>query len=141
LPTVTDAHVVLGHFPGDVLLDGEFKLDVVRARKSLDALAADMSKAAARKISAIEAARGGAQRGDRKHGTRAQTHFGRTRGHDPRDFALLPFGRRRADSTPSIWRARLRIPRVLVPRSPGALSALGVLEADVVKGTKPHSDD
>ena len=27
LPTVTDAHVVLGHFPGAALLGGEFKLD------------------------------------------------------------------------------------------------------------------
>jgi N-methylhydantoinase A len=35
LPTVTDAHAVLGHFPGEALLDGEFKLDGSRARKSL----------------------------------------------------------------------------------------------------------
>src|SRR6202795_2836253 len=31
LPTVTDAHVVLNHFPGAALLGGEFQLDKVRA--------------------------------------------------------------------------------------------------------------
>src|SRR5262249_23469859 len=31
LPTVTDAHVVLGHFPDKALLGGEFKLDEARS--------------------------------------------------------------------------------------------------------------
>jgi N-methylhydantoinase A len=131
LPTVTDAHVVLGHFPGDVLLDGEFKLDAVRARKSLDALAADMSKAASRKISAIAAARG-VLSVVTTNMERALRHISVERGHDPRDFALLPFGGGGGLHAVDLARA-LRIPRVLVPPSPGALSALGVLEADVVK--------
>ena len=131
LPTVTDAHVVLGHFPGEVLLDGDFKLDPVHARKSLEALAADMSKAAARKISAIEAARG-VLSVVTANMERALRHISVERGHDPRDFALMPFGG--AGSLHAVDLARaLRIPRVLVPTSPGALSALGVLEADVVK--------
>ncbi|HEV8139096.1 MAG TPA: hydantoinase/oxoprolinase family protein [Pyrinomonadaceae bacterium] len=131
LPTVTDAHVVLGHFPGDVLLDGEFKLDAGRARKSLDALAADMSKVASRKISAIEAARG-VLSVVTANMERALRHISVERGHDPRDFALLPFGGGGGLHAVDLARA-LRIPRVLVPPSPGALSALGVLEADVVK--------
>ena len=35
LPTVTDAHVVLGHFGGDSLLGGEFKLDEKRAWEAM----------------------------------------------------------------------------------------------------------
>ena len=131
LPTVTDAHVVLGHFPGEALLDGEFKLDAARARKSLEALAADMSRAASRKVSAIEAARG-VLNVVTANMERALRHISVERGHDPRDFALLPFGGAGGLHAVDLARA-LRIPRVLVPRSPGALSALGVLQADVVK--------
>src|SRR5262245_40442512 len=50
LPTVTDAHVVLGHFPGGGLLGGEFKLNEARSNEALNRLAADMSKAANRKV-------------------------------------------------------------------------------------------
>jgi N-methylhydantoinase A len=131
LPTVTDAHVVLGHFPGAALLDGEFKLDVARARKSLEGLAAHMSKAAARKVSAIEAARG-VLNVVTTNMERALRHISVERGHDPRDFALMPFGGAGGLHAVDLARA-VRIPRVLVPTSPGALSALGVLEADVVK--------
>src|SRR3982751_7009369 len=39
LPTVTDAHVVLGHFGGVGLLGGEFKLDDKRAHEAMAKLA------------------------------------------------------------------------------------------------------
>src|SRR5919198_2850789 len=42
LPTVTDAHVVLGHFGGGGLLGGEFKLDSARAYKAMSKLATDL---------------------------------------------------------------------------------------------------
>ncbi|HEV2834087.1 MAG TPA: hydantoinase/oxoprolinase family protein, partial [Pyrinomonadaceae bacterium] len=45
LPTVTDAHVVLGHFGGGGLLGGEFKLDAARAHEAMNQLANDLSKA------------------------------------------------------------------------------------------------
>ncbi len=130
-PTVTDAHMVLGHFPGGGLLGGEFKLDEQRAREALKKLAADMSAAANRKVNAIEAA----------HGVldivtanmeRALRHISVERGHDPREFALIPFGGAGGLHAVALARA-LRIPRVLLPRLPGALSAVGVLLADVVK--------
>src|SRR5207237_10247289 len=35
LPTVTDAHAVLDHFPGAVLLQGEFKCNERRARAAV----------------------------------------------------------------------------------------------------------
>jgi len=97
LPTVTDAHVVLGHFPGASLLGGEFKLDEARAQEALTQLASQMSAAARRKVRSIEAAQG------------------------------------TLDVVTTNMERALRIPRVLVPASPGALSAVGVLAADVVK--------
>jgi N-methylhydantoinase A len=52
------------------------------------------------------------------------------KGHDPRDFALLPFGG--AGPLHAVTIAReLGIPRVLVPTLPGLTSALGCALADV----------
>ena len=53
------------------------------------------------------------------------------RGYDPRDFILVPFGGAGGLHAVDLARA-LGIPRVIVPRSPGALSAIGVAAADVV---------
>ena len=130
-PTVTDAHVVLGHFPGATLLGGEFKLDEDRARQAFDKLAADMSHAAKRKMTRVEAAQGVLDVVTTNM-ERALRHVSVERGHDPRDFALIPFGGAGGLHAVDLARA-LRIPRVLLPASPGALSANGVLTADVVK--------
>jgi N-methylhydantoinase A len=63
---------------------------------------------------------------------RALRHISVERGHDPREFTLVPFGG--AGGLHAVELARtLRIPRVLLPSSPGALSAIGVVTADVVK--------
>jgi N-methylhydantoinase A len=131
LPTVTDAHVVLGHFPNASLLGGEFKLDDKRARKALESLAAGMSKAARRKVSAVEAAQGVLDVVNTNM-ERALRHISVERGHDPRGFTLIPFGGAGGLHAVELARA-LQIPRVLLPFAPGALSAIGVLAADVVK--------
>jgi N-methylhydantoinase A len=131
LPTVTDAHVVLGHFPGATLLGGEFKLDQERALTALEMLAAEMSRAVQRKVSAIGAAQGVLDVVTTNM-ERALRHISVERGHDPREFTLIPFGG--AGGLHAITLARaLQIPRVLLPSSPGALSAIGVVTADVVK--------
>ena len=131
LPTVTDAHVVLGHFPGAGLLGGEFKLDEARAREALKKLAAEMSAAARRKVSIFEAAHG-VLNVVNTNMERALRYVSVERGNDPRDFTLVPFGGAGGLHAVALARA-LRIPRILVPASPGALSAIGVLTADVVK--------
>jgi N-methylhydantoinase A len=131
LPTVTDAHVVLGHFPGAALLGGEFKLDEARSFAALKQLAGEMSAAAKRKISVMDAAQGVLDVVNANM-ERALRHISVERGHDPRDFTLVPFGG--AGGLHAVELARsLRIPRVLLPSSPGALSAIGVVTADVVK--------
>jgi N-methylhydantoinase A len=131
LPTVTDAHVVLGHFPGATLLGGDFRLDEDRARQAFDKLAADMTRAAKRKVTRVEAAQGVLEVVTTNM-ERALRHVSVERGHDPRDFTLIPFGGAGGLHAVELARA-LRIPRVLLPASPGALSAHGVLTADVVK--------
>ena len=131
LPTVTDAHVVLGHFPGAALLGGEFRLDEARSIAALKRLASEMSVAAKRKVSAVEAAQGVLDIVNTNM-ERALRHISVERGHDPRDFTLVPFGG--AGGLHAVELARsLRTPRVLLPSSPGALSAIGVVTADVVK--------
>src|SRR6185436_13932841 len=88
-PTVTDAHMVLGHLPGAALLAGEFKLDPSRSREALNQLTAGIRRTTGRRVSAVEAAEGildvvntnmeGALR-----------HISVERGHDPRGFILIP---------------------------------------------------
>jgi len=52
------------------------------------------------------------------------------RGHDPRDFALFPFGG--AGPLHAVALAReLAIPKILIPAKPGLTNALGCLVADV----------
>src|SRR5262245_65764255 len=54
------------------------------------------------------------------------------RGYDPHDFALFCFGGAGGLHAASLAQG-LGIPRVVVPRFPGALSALGLLLADARK--------
>jgi N-methylhydantoinase A len=131
LPTVTDAHLVLGHFGGGGLLGGAFKLDEARAREALTGLAREMSKAASRNVSITEAAQGVLSVVNTNM-ERALRRISVERGYDPRGFALLPFGGAGGLHAVDLARA-LRIPTIIAPGSAGALSAIGVLAADVVK--------
>jgi N-methylhydantoinase A len=131
LPTVTDAHLLLGHFGGEGLLGGEFSLDEERSRKAMNQLAGHMSKAADRKVSAIQAAQGVLTIANTNM-ERALRRISVERGFDSRDFALLPFGGAGGLHAVELAQA-LGIPRIIVPNSAGALSAIGVLTADVVK--------
>src|SRR6185312_8327791 len=54
------------------------------------------------------------------------------RGHDPRQFALVAFGGAGAMHACELARSP-RIPRVIVPICPVALSEIGILISDVVK--------
>jgi N-methylhydantoinase A len=54
------------------------------------------------------------------------------RGYDPRDFTLVAFGGGGPLHACSLAHV-LRIPRVLIPALPGALSAVGILLADAVR--------
>lgn len=131
LPTVTDAHLVLGHFGGAGLLGGEWKLDEARAREALGQLAKELSGAARRPVNIREAAQG-VLRVVSVNMERALRAISVERGYDPRDFTLIPFGGAGGLHAVELARA-LRIPRVIMPTRAGALSASGARSSDVVK--------
>jgi N-methylhydantoinase A len=131
LPTVTDAHLVLGHFGGAGLLGGDFPLDEQLATNALSRLAADLSQASGKRISVMAAAEGVLSVANTNM-ERALRHISVERGHDPRQFALLPFGGAGGLHAVELARA-LRISTIISPTSGGALSAVGVLVADVIK--------
>lgn len=114
-PTVTDAHLVLGRLP-HALLGGEMPLDVERARRAVATLGPLEESAAG--ILAVAGA----------HMERALRVISVERGHDPRDFTLVPFGGAGPLQAAELADA-LGLPRVLVPARPGVLSALGSLVA------------
>ncbi len=122
-PTVTDAHLVLGHLP-PYLLGGRFKLDAQAAREAVRRRVAEplglSVEAAARGILAIvDNSMVGAIR-----------VVSVERGHDPRDFSLLPFGGAGPLHAAALARL-LGMPTIVVPPGPGVLSALGLLVSNL----------
>jgi N-methylhydantoinase A len=129
--TVTDANLVLGRFGGAGLLGGEMEIDVQRARHYVSKLAADMSRFSSHRVT-VEGAALGVVSVANANMERALRVVSVERGQDPRLFTLVSFGGAGGLHVCELA-AQLRIPRVVVPRSPGTLSALGVLLGDVVK--------
>ena len=130
LPTVTDANLVLGRFGGAQLLGGDFKLDAHRALEVLEQLAREMRAASGQQTTAQEAALG-VVRVVNAGMERALRVVSVERGFDSRAFALVSFGGAGGLHACALAQS-LRIPRVIVPQRPGALSALGALALDVV---------
>ncbi|MBW6398845.1 hydantoinase/oxoprolinase family protein [Roseomonas sp. HJA6] len=120
--TVTDAHLVLGHLP-DRLLGGRMVLDRAKARIAVQAVADALL------LPIEDAARGILAIADNNM-VGAIRVVSVERGHDPRDFTLVPFGG--AGPLHGCALAELLgITRVLVPPSPGVLCAQGLLAADL----------
>jgi N-methylhydantoinase A len=124
LPTVTDANLILGRIPESGLLGGAFKLDRARARRFMNRGRGPTSSAEAFAQGIVDVANAVMEKAIRVISVE--------RGHDPRDYTLVAFGGAGALHACELASA-LEIPRVLVPRFPGALSALGILRADVSK--------
>ncbi|HST78957.1 MAG TPA: hydantoinase/oxoprolinase family protein, partial [Verrucomicrobiae bacterium] len=127
LPTVTDANLLLGRLPADQFLGGDFKLDLDRTRT----LVQRWLKQQGSRLSLEEFA-AGVVRVVNANMEKALRVVSIERGHDPRQFALVAFGGAGAMHACELAQS-LRIPRVIVPVYPGALSALGILISDVVK--------
>lgn len=121
-PTVTDANVVLGRLSGHGLLGGAMGLDEGAARaavgKLADRLGFTVERAAQGMLDIVSA-----------NMVRAIRAISVERGHDPRDFVLMPFGGAGPLHAEGCARA-LGIRRILVPLSPGILCAQGLLVAD-----------
>ena len=116
LPTVTDANVVLGYLPEN-LLGGSFKLDRAASERAVqtvaDALGLPLMEAAAGIVSIVN-----------------ETMFGALRlvsvqqGYDPRDFALMAFGGAGPLHGNAMGVLMGSWP-VIIPPSPGVLCAYG----------------
>lgn len=125
-PTVTDAHLVLGRLHVDHVLGGEGILDMApgAARTAIGDLGSTIG------CSPQEAALG-ILRVANATMERALRRVSVERGHDPRNYTLVSFGGAGPLHAAALAEA-LGMERVLVPPTPGVLSALGLLMADVV---------
>ncbi len=124
LPTVTDANFLLGRLDAESFLGGEVKLDRQRTERIM--------RRHKGPIESVEEFAAGILRVVETNMERAIRVVSVERGNDPRDFALVAFGGGGPLHACAVARA-LRIPTVLVPAMPGALSALGILLADAVR--------
>ena len=121
-PTVTDANVVLGHLPPQ-LLGGEMALDVEAARTSVQKIADAMG------LSSAEEAAEGIIAIVNENMAGALRLVSVQRGHDPRDFALVAYGGAGPLHANAVAEIMGSFP-VLVPPAPGLLCAIGDLVAD-----------
>jgi N-methylhydantoinase A len=122
-PTVTDANVVLQTLNPTQLLGGRMPIRADVARTATDRIAARLgvdALAAAEGIIAVVTA----------NMARAIRVISVQRGHDPRDYTLVAFGGAGPLHAARLA-AELDIRRVLVPRNPGILCAMGLLLADL----------
>ncbi len=122
--TVTDANLILGRLDSASFLGGAVSLDRDRAL-------AYMEKARG-SIASVEEFAAGILRLVETSMEKAIRVISVERGYDPRDFTLVAFGGGGPLHACSLAHA-LRIPRVMVPALPGALSAVGILLADAVR--------
>jgi N-methylhydantoinase A/oxoprolinase/acetone carboxylase beta subunit len=121
-PTVTDAHLVLGHLDAQTPLAGGVTLDADAARAAVGRLAQQLD------LSVEDCAAGIIRVADAEM-LRALRVMTVEQGIDPRSFALLAFGG--AGPLHACDLAdELQITRVIVPRAGGVLSALGLAAAD-----------
>jgi N-methylhydantoinase A len=124
-PTVTDANVYLDRVNAEYFLGGAMRLYPERAAKALERLSAelgmDTEPLAGGILEVVNA---------RMASLIRQITIGR--GLDPREFALIAYGG--AGPMHAVFLAeQLDIKTVLVPFSPGTLSAQGMLSADITR--------
>ena len=128
-PTVSDANLLLGRLPVGRALSGGLVLDIGKAREAYRTLGApggsdgDVVALASASLRIAVARMAGAVREVSVH-----------RGFDPREFTLLGFGGAGPMHAMPVAE-ELGISRVLVPRFPGHLSALGQMLADLRRDT------
>jgi N-methylhydantoinase A len=123
-PTTTDANVVLGRLGPQTRLGGEMTLDVAAAERAV-------SEAIARPLGLdTVSAAAGILRVTHANIVRGIRVVSIERGHDPRDFALVPFGGAGPMHGTPVAR-ELGIPRLVIPPTPGILCALGQLVSDL----------
>lgn len=124
-PTITDANLVLGRLNPDAILAADAKVSLQDIR---DAMVEQIAKPLGL-TSAEDAAAAIIQIANTKMAG-ALRMVSLARGHDPRDFALFPFGGAGPLHAAALAR-ELGVPKVLVPARPGITNAVGCIVADV----------
>jgi N-methylhydantoinase A len=124
VPTVTDANLLLGRLDLESFLDGGVDLDLERTRRIMAAHKGPLHT--------LEEFAAGILRVIEAQMEKAVRVISIERGYDPREFTLVPFGGGGPLHACALAQA-LRIPSVLVPNLPGALSAVGILLADSIR--------
>ena len=122
-PTVTDANLLLGLLNPRHLLGGRMAVHREPAREAMERLAATLGldpMATAQGILSVVTA----------NMARAIRVISVQRGHDPRDHTMIAFGGAGPLHAARLAR-ELDIGRVLVPRTPGILCAMGLLLTDL----------
>jgi N-methylhydantoinase A len=122
--TVTDANLLLGRLHPDHFLGGAMRLEQQGARLALETLCTGTG------FSTTEALGEGIVRVANARMEAALRQVSVERGYNPRSFTLLAFGGAGPLHACALASA-LGIRQVLVPAVPGALSALGILDADL----------
>lgn len=121
-PTVTDANLLLGYLP-ESLVGGEMKLNINNAKDAIGKIAEALD------VDIYEAAEG-------IYNIVNENMLGATRvvsvekGYDPRGFSLLALGGAGPIHANAIGKLSSSFP-VIIPQTPGVLSALGFLQSDI----------
>ena len=122
-PTVTDANLALGKLDPDFFLGGAMALKPELAETALSRIATELD------LTSIELAEGICRIVNAKM-AEAIREITVKRGIDPREFHLVAFGGAGPMHAVTIAR-ELEMSNVVIPRSPGAFSAWGMLQTDV----------
>jgi len=121
--TITDADMVLGYINSEYFLGGDMTVNIEASRAAIKEKVADRLG-----MSIAEAAHG-IYRLVNANMVGAMRVVTVQRGYDPRDFSMVVSG-----GTAAIHAVRLaqelRVPRVIIPLTPGTFSAFGLITAD-----------
>jgi len=121
IPTVTDAHVFLGHIQAGTFLGGALAIDGDAVARAFERLGKQLG------VEPVKAAQGVLQVA-RAAMQRAIGVMTMQRGKDPATLPLVAFGGAGGLQAAALA-AALGMPAALVPRHPGALSAVGMTVA------------
>jgi len=122
-PTVTDANLVLGRLSGGGLIGGAMELDIDSARSAIKNLADQINftvERTAHGILGIVVA----------NMVRAVRTISVERGHDPRNYSLMPFGGAGPLHGSEVARA-MDMKEIVIPVAPGILCAQGLITSDL----------
>ena len=117
-PTVTDAHVALGHLGTETLLDGAFPIDVDAAVRAIERLAKRLGLTPRATAAGILTIADAAM-------ARAVMVITAERAVDPASVPLIAYGGAGGLHAASLM-DRLGMPEAYIPPHPGAFSALGL---------------